>query len=195
MHASAMMIANGLSPRFPMTAPPDRTLRREDAPDGQQGTPAPSKSRLKKDMHALQDLGAMLVELEPSKLAALDLPERLVDAIALARSITKHEARRRQMQYVGRLMRDVDPEPIRAALQRNQSVSHVERAQFAAAERWRDRLLADELAVAEFIGAHPGTDAAKLLDLVREARGERASGRPPHKFRALFRLISRHVAE
>ena len=78
----------------------------------------PSKTRLKREMEALQDLGETLVGLDRSRLAELDLPERLVDAIELARGITRHEARRRQMQYVGRLMRDVDPAPIRAALER-----------------------------------------------------------------------------
>jgi ribosome-associated protein len=177
-----------------MTAPPDRSLRRTDAPDVPATSPAPSKSRRKKDMHALQDLGALLVGLEPSKLKALDLPERLADAIAQARSITKHEGRRRQLQFVGRLMRDVDPEPIRAALERMQTLPRAERAQFAAAERWRDRLLTEELAVAEFIAAHPDVDPDALAELVREARGERASGRPPHKFRALFRLVSQCIA-
>jgi len=137
----------------------------------------------------------MLVGLEPSKLKALSLPEPLVDAIVQARSITKHEARRRQLQYVGRLMRDVDPEPIRAALERIQALPRAERAQFAAAERWRDRLLEDELAVSEFVAAHPGADHVKLVELIREARSERASGRPPHKFRALFRLVSRYVVK
>lgn len=69
-------------------------------------------------MHALQDLGRELVLLEPSKVASLDLPERLAEAIALARRLTRHEAKRRQMQYIGRLMRDVDPQPLIDALAR-----------------------------------------------------------------------------
>jgi len=144
-------------------------------------------------MHALQDLGESLVALEPAKLAELELPERLVDAISLARSITKHEARRRQMQYLGRLMRDVDPDPIRAALERFESMPRAERARFAAAERWRDRLLAEDAASAEFLAAHPDVDAGELAALVRDARAERGGGRPPHKFRALFRLVARAV--
>ena len=145
-------------------------------------------------MHALQDLGESLVALEPARLAEIDLPERLVDAIAQARAITKHEARRRQLQYVGRLMRDVDPEPIRAALERFESMPRAERARFAAAERWRDRLLAEEAAATEFVAAHPDVDAVALANLVREARAERASGRPPHRFRALFRLVAKSLA-
>ena len=170
-------------------------MRRADAPEAPTAGPAPSKSRRKKDMHALQDLGELLVGLEPSRLKALDLPERLADAIAQARLITKHEGRRRQLQFVGRLMRDVDPEPIRAALERMQTLPRAERAQFAAAERWRDRLLADEPAVAEFIAAYPAADPDKLTALVREARSERANGGPPHKFRALFRLVNHSIAK
>lgn len=75
-----------------------------------------SKTRRKRAMHELQDLGIALVELDATRLATLGLPENLIDAIALARTLRKHEARRRQLQYIGRLMRDVDPAPIRAAL-------------------------------------------------------------------------------
>ncbi|MGH8802709.1 MAG: ribosome biogenesis factor YjgA [Casimicrobiaceae bacterium] len=77
-----------------------------------------SKTRRKHAMHALQELGRELVELDPSRVAALELPEPLADAIALARRLTRHEAKRRQMQYIGRLMRDVDAQPIRDALAR-----------------------------------------------------------------------------
>ena len=78
----------------------------------------PSKTQRKEMMHALQDLGRELVELEPSRVATLGLPEQLSEAIALARKLTRHEAKRRQMQYIGRLMRDVDPQPLIDALAR-----------------------------------------------------------------------------
>ena len=76
----------------------------------------PSKSQRKKEVHALQDLGVELVALSDERLAALELPERLRDAVLEARHITAREARRRQLQYIGKLMRQVDAEPIRAAL-------------------------------------------------------------------------------
>ena len=98
------------------------------------------------------------------------------------------------MQFVGRLMRDVDPEPFRAALEQRAGVSRAARALFAAAARWRHRLLSEAGAAGEFVAAHPDVDAAALAELVREARAERASGRPPHKFRALFRLVAQSVA-
>lgn len=191
------MIANEFLSSNPMPVPDrfhaDRSLPREDAA-GADGADAPSKTRRKKDMQALQDLGEKLVELDASKLAALGLPERLADAIRQLRSITKHEARRRQVQYVGRLMRDVDPEPLRAALDRDRATSHAERAQFAAAERWRDRLLQDEQSIDEFVAAHPRADATKLATLIVKARAERAGGQPPHASRALFRLINAQLS-
>lgn len=194
-YEGSAIIAKQSFRRFAMTPPPDRSLRRADAPEAVAADAAPSKTRRKKDMQALQDLGAALVRLDSSRLKALSLPERLADAIAQARSITKHEGRRRQLQYVGRLMRDVDPEPIRAALERLDSLPRAERAQFAAAERWRDRLLDDELAFTAFVAEHPGADSAELAALIHEARTERASGRPPQKLRALFRLVNRCVAK
>ena len=78
---------------------------------------APSKSARKRAMHELQALGEALVALDPARLAKLDLPERLADAIAEVRSMTKHEARRRQLQFIGKLMRDVDADPIKDALE------------------------------------------------------------------------------
>ena len=191
------MIANEFLPSIPMPAPDrfhaDRTLPRDDAAGAGEGDP-PSKTRRKKDMQALQDLGEKLLELDASKLATLGLPERLLDAIRQLRSITKHEARRRQVQFVGRLMRDVDPEPLRAALNRDRATSHAERAQFAAAERWRDRLLQEEHAVDDFVAAHPSADAARLRTLVVKARAERASAQPPHASRALFRLVNAQLS-
>jgi ribosome-associated protein len=75
-----------------------------------------SKSRKKRDMHALQDLGVKLVELNEQQLETMQLPESLLAAVQDARRLTKHEARRRQMQYIGRLMRDLDAAPIRDRL-------------------------------------------------------------------------------
>ena len=160
---------------------------REDAPD------APSKTKRKRDMHALQDLGVELVALDAQRLAKLDLPERLVDAIALARTITRHEARRRQMQYIGRLMRDVDPAPIRAALAAWGEGPRRERERFALVERWRDRLLDEADGLQAFVAAYPAAPHDALAALVAAARAERARGAPPAKSRALFRELKRMV--
>jgi len=101
----------------------------------------PSKSQRKRDMHEVQALGEALVALSVAKLETLDLPERLFDAIVAAHTITRHEARRRQMQFIGRLMRDVDPDPIRALLAAQEAVPASEKAKMALLESWRQRLL------------------------------------------------------
>ena len=164
-----------------------------DDPAGDAAAP-PSKTRRKHEMHALQDLGEQLVSLDPARLRTLDLPERLHDAVLLARSITRHEARRRQMQYIGRLMRDVDPVPLATALKRWSEGPAEEKARFAALERWRTRLLDDATGLADFIAEHPSADRAELADLVHAARAERTSGGPPHRQRALFRAIRKAAA-
>jgi|SRR5690242_8160041 len=152
----------------------------------------PSKTRRKAAMHALQELGEALAALEASRVAELDLPERLVEALAQVRRIRAHEGRRRQMQYIGKLMRDVDAEPIRQALDRWASGEPGDRAQFAQAEQWREKMLHDDAAVAEFMAAHPAADSS-LDSLVRDARAERARGGPPHRYRELFRRIKAAV--
>jgi ribosome-associated protein len=148
-----------------------------------------SKTRRKAEMHALQDLGEALVALDPAKLAQIDLPERLVDAVAEARSIRAHEGRRRQMQFIGKLMRDIDPAPVREAIERFASGVPSDRAEFAAAERWREEMLRDDEAVTRFAAEHPGADTADNASLGREARAERSRGGPPHRYRELFRRI------
>lgn len=155
---------------------------------------APSKTRRKLEMRELQDLGVALVALDRKRLSTLDLPEPLVDAIALARTIRQHEARRRQMQFIGRLMRDVDAAPIRAALAAWAEGPRRERARFALLERWRDRVLDEADGLQAFVDAYPAAPHDALAILVADARAERARGAPPAKARALFRELKR-IAE
>lgn len=145
-------------------------------------------------MHDLQSLGAALVQLPAPRLAELALPERLADAIHQMRAIGKHEARRRQMQYIGRLMREVDPEPIRARLARWAEAPAAEKARLAAVERWRERLLADAGALDALCDAVPNTDRARLSALVARVHGERARAAPPHAHRELFRALNTLLA-
>lgn len=154
---------------------------------------APSKTQRKHEMHALQELGADLVALDPVRLATLALPERLVDAITMARTIHRHEARRRQMQFIGRLMRDVDPAPIREALAAWAEGPKRDRQRFALLERWRDRLLDEADALQAFVDAYPGASREALAALVDAARAERAVGGTPVKSRVLFRELRRIV--
>ena len=151
----------------------------------------PNKSQLKREMHELQDLGAELVKLPPDKLISLELPEKLTDALALARRITSHGAQKRQRQYIGGLLRDLDDvQPIRDLLERLQGADRVSKALFQENERWRARLIAEgDTALAEYLQRHPEADSQHLRRLVREAAQEAAAGRPPRHARELFRYL------
>jgi len=155
----------------------------------------PSKTQRKREMHELQALGARLVELNSEQLAEVGLPEDLRDAVEFARRTTKHEARRRQMQYIGKLMRRVDPAPIREKLKIWDGVSAEHTAQQHRVERWRDRLLEDEAALDELVRVHPGIDARHLRALARKAREERAAGSTPRAYRELFRALREIVVD
>lgn len=148
-----------------------------------------SKTQRKKESSALQALGAELVALSDERLAVLELPEFLYDAVIAARTIASHEARRRQLQYIGKLMRKVDAEPIRARLDSWKGPSRVETAQFKKAEWWRERLLADEQALAALEHEYPSADRAQLAGLIGEARRERMGNHPPKNYRALFQAL------
>jgi ribosome-associated protein len=177
---------------------PLKTMRRPDertrnAPPAEAPAAAVSKTRRKAEMHALQELGEALVELEPSRLdvvaADAALPERLVEAIVQARGITAWGGRRRQLQYVGRLMRDVDPEPIRRRLAMWAQGRDEDAARIHALERWRTRLLEEPAALDELAAAHPGLDRPRFRALIAKARDERARGTPPHAYRELYREL------
>lgn len=144
-------------------------------------------------MHALQALGVALVELPEAQLAAMQLPDELAQAVREARSIASHEARRRQLQYIGRLMRDLDPEPIRARLQDIEGSSAAATARHRRTEQWRARLLEDDAALTEFAREHPGADLQTLRTLIRNARKEQKEGRPPRAFRDLYRVLREAV--
>ena len=152
--------------------------------------PVLSKTRRKSEMHDLQSLGETLVQLSAPRLSELGLPERLSDAIEQARAISKHEARRRQMQYIGRLMRDVDPDPIRTRIAQWGAAPAAEKARLATVERWRERLLADSAALDELCAGAPHADRARLSALVARVQGERARAGPPHAYRELFRVLN-----
>jgi ribosome-associated protein len=151
----------------------------------------PNKSQLKREMQELQDLGAELVKLPPEKLISLELPEKLTDALALARRITSHGAQKRQRQYIGGLLSKLDDvQPIRDLLERLQGADRVSKARFQENERWRARLIAEgDTALTEYLGRHPEADSQHLRRLVRDAAQEAAAGRPPRHARELFRYL------
>lgn len=149
----------------------------------------PSKSRRKADAHALQALGAQLVALNAGQLAQIPLPETLRDAVQAAQKIRSHEGRRRQLQYIGKLMRNVDAAPIRAKIEGWQSVAVEETARLHLIERWRDRLLDDPQALAELARTQPQADLQQFRALIRNTLRERSENRPPKSYRALFQLL------
>lgn len=148
-----------------------------------------SKTKKKQQMHELQALGAELVELSAERLAAMGLPAALLTAALEAQRITSREGRRRQVQYIGRLMRGLDPEPIREQLAVRRGVSRGNAARHHALERWRERLLADDEALTEFVREQPGADLQALRSLIRNARKEASENRPPRAYRELFRVL------
>lgn len=140
-------------------------------------------------MLALQDLGRQLVELPESQLGEMDLAPRLDDAVRAARRIKSHEAKRRQLQFIGRLMREVDAEPIRARLAELEGHSAQATARHRRLEGWRERLLADDEALTEFVAQYPSADLPALRALIRNSRKEQREGKPPRAYRELFRLL------
>jgi len=155
----------------------------------------PSKTKKKQEMHELQKLGAALVQLSPAHLGRISLPDDLAQAVRDARRIRSHEARRRQVQFIGRLMRELDPEPIRAQLAVVEGGSAQARASHQRVEHWRARLMEDEGALTEFARECAGVDLQQLRALLRNARKEQAEGRPPRAYRELFRLIREAAGE
>jgi ribosome-associated protein len=150
-----------------------------------------SKTQRKRASLSLQDLGKELTRLSAEQLAELELPDRLLDAVLAAQRISKFGALRRQLQYVGRLMHDVDAEAIAARLRTRQGVSREANAYLHRLERWRARLLQDETALEELAESFPGSDTQRLRELVRSARREELEGKPPRSSRALFQELRR----
>lgn len=149
----------------------------------------PSKTQRKRAVHALQALGEELVALSEEQLARIELPEPLRDAVMQARRISGFEAKRRQRQYIGKLMRRVESEPIRAALDAAQARSRGDAAAHKRIEAWRERLLADTDAVHALLEDYPQADGRGMRALARAALRERAEGRPPRAFRELYQAL------
>ena len=152
----------------------------------------PSKSQLKREMHALQALGVDLIELPKDALKRMPMPEALADAVREARRITDHEGKRRQVQYVGRVMRSLTEDEIaalRTALDKYRGVNKAETAKLHWIEHTREQLLAHDDAFTAFLREHPGADAQEGRTLIRNARKEAQQGKPPRYFRELFQWI------
>lgn len=159
-----------------------------EAPSGDAGEGI-SKTRRKAQSHALQALGQRLVELPDGKLESIPLPDDLRRAILDARGISAREGRRRQLQYIGKLMRSADAGPIADALAVDGLAHRREVAAMHAAEAWRDGLLDGSRTLAAFVEGHPDAASRPLSQLITQARRERASGASGRHARTLYRHL------
>jgi ribosome-associated protein len=170
-----------------------------------EGLERPSKTQLKKQSHDLQKLGLELAAMPPHRLAEVEMSELLRDAIDELRRTRSHEGRRRQLQYVGKIMRGVDAEPLREAAAAFKVPGARETLALHNAERWRDRLLAEDNALTEWMGEHPDTDVQALRTLIRNARkdlgkatteaeNDGAAARKGRAYRDLFQEVKSALA-
>ncbi|MCD8517734.1 MAG: ribosome-associated protein [Burkholderiaceae bacterium] len=165
--------------------------------DNQNFDERPSKSQVKREMLALQELGKAIVELSTDRIKQLPLSEKLRDAVLLAQRTTSREGRRRQIHYVGKLMRDAPAEQIRQQMDTWANGSRQETAYLHAIERDRDRLIDDDAALTPWLDAHPDVDVQAIRSLIRAARAEHKKnqallpGQEPQRkhYRALYQAI------
>ena len=158
----------------------------------------PSKSQLKREMTALQKLGEDLVAESRDRVKRVPMPEDVRDAILECQQIKDHEGRRRQMQYVGKKMRSLEPDEI-AAIQRTldswKGLSKADTAAMHALERGREKLLANDNALTELMAEHPELDVQHMRTLIRNARKEQAENKPPKAYREIFQILKQLQVE
>lgn len=178
---------------------PGRTAARDPDPSHDEAG-RPSKTQRKKESADLQDLGQELTRLSPGVWAKLELPDTLREALAEYARTRSHEGRRRQLQFIGKLMRQVDAEPLREAVAQAQLGSARDALMLHEAEQWRTSLMADDQAVTRWATQMPGSDLQQLRTLVRNARsqseGDAARGeavRQGRSYRELFQFIRSHL--
>jgi ribosome-associated protein len=149
-----------------------------------------SKSQRKRDMLALQAMGEALIRLPAGKLEHIEMTDQLRNAIADARDMSKHGALHRQKQYIGKLMRNIDPQPIREALDRLKHDSNEQKRQLHTLENWRDRLIDEgDIAVRELLSVHPECDRQHLRQLIRSVHKEQERNQAPAANRKLFQYL------
>ena len=158
----------------------------------------PSKTRMKQASHELQELGEAVVALPDARIDGLEIAEELLDAIRQFKKTKSFEGKRRQMQYIGKLMRKHEVEPIRQAVTDMQLGRAKDSLTLHQAERWRAELLADDDAATRWIIEHPETEVQQLRSLIRAARKDAAlvpEKRSGRAFRELFQFIKEHPLE
>ena len=155
-----------------------------------------SKSQRKREAHALQALGESLVKLNKSALAQIPLSDGLRHAIEAAQHLHQHGALKRQLQYIGKLMRQCDVEPIRTAYEKVTNSFREDVEQHHELEQWRDRLLSDgDAAMEQLLAEYPGVDRQHLRQLIRTAQMETAKAKPPKAARELFRYLRELITD
>lgn len=158
----------------------------------------PSKSELKRQVNALQELGEALVNEPRDRVKRVPMPEDVRDAILECQTITNHEGRRRQMQFVGKKMRTLDEAEVAAIQQAIDSwkgASKADTAAMHALERRRDKLLADDKALTVLLSENPELDVQHLRTLIRNARKEQAENKPPKAYREIFQILKQVEAK
>ena len=153
-----------------------------------------SKSARKREAASLQELGVQLSALPDREIDELDLPDNLCTALRDLRRLPTHGAQVRQRQYIGKLMRSIDAEPLLAKLRERKQRHDVEIRQFQKIESWRDRLLTAPDAADELLEEHPAADRAELTRLLEKAAKERVEQRSPSAARELFAFLRRLFA-
>lgn len=148
-----------------------------------------SKTQVKREVEALQKLGAKLINQKPDFLDKLPLSDELRAALREALRLKQHEAKRRHLQYIGKLMRDVDPQQIQQAIDTQEAGTQAYTQYFHNLERWRDRLIADDDQLNHFTVEYPDADRQHLRQLVRNTRKEAELNKPPASARKLFKYI------
>jgi ribosome-associated protein len=149
----------------------------------------PSKSQRKREMLALQKLGESLLELAPEQLERLGLPGDLSEAVRFYHTLKDKEAKRRQQQFIGTVMRRIDPEPVRRAMDELDQLRFQQAEEFHQVEQWRDALVGGDRDVLTELVDRFGLDPQQVNRLARQAAAEKAAGKPSKNGRALFRLL------
>ncbi len=162
----------------------------------------PSKTQLKAEADEKQALGEALLTLRTDLMARLDLPEKLLDALAQVKRITNFEGRRRQMQFIGKLMRPLDMTPIRAAIDEQANGSADLTLALHLAEQWRDKLIASDDSLSQWLDDYPATDSQQLRALIRQVRKDIAKPETPGEaprhgkaYREIFQLVKQTMAQ
>ena len=153
-----------------------------------------SKSAVKKEMLALQQLGEKIVALADAQFKKIPLDDKLYDAISLARTITQNGALKRQLQYIGKLMRYVDPEPIMAALDEIENGYQQDSRLLHLKEQWRDYLLSEtDAKLAEFFDQYPATDLQRLRQLLRNYKHAKSEDKKKQIARLVFKVVAEQI--